>query len=67
MVTRYLEQYALEYRDWDDGKLRTVKFLDHIPETGLAISPDGRYALLARIVQQRSDLMVADAEVPGPQ
>jgi Tol biopolymer transport system component len=53
---------VLEIRrwSWSENRETTVVRLDHEPETGMAISPDGAQALLSRIMLRRSDLMVAD-------
>lgn len=47
---------------WPNGEQVRVLALDHEPEVGMAISPDGKRALLARISLLRSDLMVAEAQ-----
>lgn len=56
------DRWEIHRWDWETGEQAAVRTLDHEPEVGMAISPDGSHALLARISLQRSDLMVADAQ-----
>jgi hypothetical protein len=61
-VARFGAGLEIHRWDWRSEAQVRVRPLDHEPEIGMAISPDGRRALLARISQQRSDLMVAEAQ-----
>lgn len=61
-VARAGEGWEIHRWDWSSGEQVRVRALDHEPEVGMAISPDGRRALLARISLMRSDLMVAEAQ-----
>jgi len=61
-VARFGAGLEIHRWDWRSEAQVRVRPLDHEPEVGMAISPDGRRALLARISLQRSDLMVAEAQ-----
>ena len=61
-VGQFGEGWEIHRWDWRSGEQVRVQRLDHEPEVGMAISPDGRRALLARISLLRSDLMVAEAQ-----
>jgi len=52
--------YEIRRWSWADETEATIVRLDHEPEVGMAISPDGQSALLSRIMLRRSDLMMAD-------
>lgn len=54
------DSWSVHRWSWADGVASRLRTLDHEPETGMAIAPDGRRALLARIILRRSDLMVAE-------
>ncbi len=56
------EHHEIRRWRWDDGSVDTLQVLDTVPEYGMTISPDGRRALLARVVMQRGDLMLATIE-----
>ncbi|WP_191621144.1 PD40 domain-containing protein [Marinihelvus fidelis] len=50
--------------DWYTGEVETLQVLARPPEHGMAITRDGRHALLARIMLLRADLMQATLDAP---
>jgi Tol biopolymer transport system component len=51
---------AIEYVDFETGKVKTLYTLTKAVELGLAVSPDGRYVLFAEKDFDGSDLMLVE-------
>ena len=60
------EHHEIRRWRWPGGGIDTVRVLEHIPEYGMAISADGRQALLARLELQRADLVQAGLDQRAP-